>query len=196
MQKKPFKESLIGERVELRRPAATMEHAKEMFALLIRNEFFYPWRLSLVELKSAEECLALILRRLGEFDAMRSVYYDIYADGVYIGEVYARDIDYSSNAVKNFGYFMDSPFTRQGLATESVRILETELFTNGVHRICLFCHFFDPAVLNMASETVAKKRGYTFEGTSRDALYDKRNDRYASERMFSKLSTDDDSMKF
>ncbi|MDR0556277.1 MAG: GNAT family N-acetyltransferase [Treponema sp.] len=196
MQKKPFKESLAGERIELRRPAATMEHAKEMFELLGRNEFFYPWRLSLVELESAEECLSLILRRLEEFDAMQSVYYDIYADGAYIGEVYARDIDYSSNAIKNFGYFMDKSFTRQGFATEAVRILEKELFMNGAHRICLFCHFFDPTVLNVASETVAKKRGFTFEGTSRDALYDKRNDRYASERMFSKLSTDDDSVKF
>ncbi|MDR1008988.1 MAG: GNAT family N-acetyltransferase [Rickettsiales bacterium] len=196
MQKKPFKTLIAGERIELRRPSPDAAHAAEMFDLLARNEFFYPWRLSLVDMKSAEDCARLVERRLVEFDAMQSAYYDIYFEGRYIGEVYARDIDYNSNQVRNFGYFIDKDFTRRGLASEAVMTLERELFSNGLHRISLFCHFFDPAALNVASEAVARKRGYTFEGTARDVLYDKVRDRYASEHMFSKLSTDDDSVKF
>jgi len=190
MEKRPFKETLKGPWLELRIPKATLGHAQEMLVLLERNDWFYPRRLTLRNYRTAEDCLALLDRRVQAINAMTDIYYDIYARGEYIGEIYARDIDYDFNAAKNIGYFIDKEFQNRGYASEAVSTLEEELFEMGVHRVCLFVHFFSEDELNLASEGVAKKCGYKFEGTARDAIYDKFSGRYASEHMFSKLSTE------
>lgn len=190
MQIQPFKKLIIGPGIELRRPVLTEARAIEMFELLKRNDFFYPWRLSFRSYTSPADCMELIKKRLTDIEAMTDSFYDIFLDHKYVGEIYARDIDYKFNVVKNLGYFVDKDRQGNGVATTAVNTLATELFNNGVHRICLFTHFFDPKELNIASENVAKKCGFTFEGTSRDAIYDIIGNRYASEHMFSLLSTD------
>jgi len=188
MIKQPFKELIPTATVELRRPNPTMEHAENMYELLRRNNFFYPRRLSLRNLKSPADCLEFINARLEKMNALTDVFYDIFKDGVYIGEIYARDIDHNMRVVKNLGYFIDEQYQGNGIASDAVNALTEELFKMGAHRICLFVHFFDAEERNIASEKVAEKCGFAFEGIARDAIYDPLADRYASERMFSKLS--------
>jgi RimJ/RimL family protein N-acetyltransferase len=190
MKKTDFASFLDGGKVRLARPAADAAHAAEMFGVLSRNGFFYPWRFSLSANKNAEDCLRFIERRLTQMDAGTDAYYDIAADGKYVGEAYARDFDWDNKVVRNFGYFMDGAAQRNGFATDAVMTLTDYLFSIGIHRVCLFCHYFDEKELNFASERVALKAGYAFEGTSRGAIYDPIGKRYGNEHMFGKLSTD------
>ncbi|MDR3208287.1 MAG: GNAT family N-acetyltransferase [Rickettsiales bacterium] len=190
MEKTKFPRLLSGGVVKLARPAAVPEHAAEMFELISRNEFFYPWRFSLSANKNADDCLQFIKKRLAKMMAGKDAYYDIIARGKYVGEVYARDFDWDNRVVRNIGYFMDGNAQRNGYATDAVITLSRYLFSIGIHRVCLFCHYFDKKKPNLASERVAQKAGYVFEGTSRDAIYDPIGMRYGNEHMFSKLSTD------
>lgn len=187
MQRKEFQSFISGGRIDLRHPAPTMDRARALFDMLQRNDFFYPKRLSLINLKSPDDCLKFIQKRILAIENMTDNYYDIFVRRQYIGEIYARDFDYDSNIVKNLGYFIDKKSQGMGYATEAVSILTDYLFDNGVHRVCLFSHFFDDNEINLASERVAKKCGFEFEGIARDSIYDKLNNRYASERMFAKL---------
>lgn len=186
MRIKPFKEKIAADGLELRRPALTTEHAEEMFDVLKRNDFFYPWRFSLSNCKSPDDCMRLIETRLAGIAAMTDCYYDIFADGVYAGEIYARDIDYENGVVKNLGYFVDKKFQGRGVASRAVLALEAELWEMGANEIFLFCHFFDSNELNLASERVAAKCGYELFDTVKDAIYDPIGKRHADEHRFRK----------
>jgi RimJ/RimL family protein N-acetyltransferase len=191
MQKRPFVEIIRGADMELRRPAATPEHANEMFRVLKANDFFYPWRFSLRDCKSPDDCMRLIEKRLAGIAAMTDDYYDIFVADAYVGEVYARDIDYETGTVNNLGYFVDGKMRGRGVASSAVLTLESELWKMGVQKIFLFCHFFDEKELNFASERVAKKCGYEFLCTKDRAIYDKWGDRWAGEHQFVKTAPDD-----
>ena len=183
---RPFREIIDGDGLTLRRPAATREHAEEMFAVLAANDFFYPWRFSLRDCRSPDDCMRLIETRLAGIAAMTDDYYDIFVDGAYAGEIFARNIDYANNVVNNLGYFVDGKMQGRGVASRAVLTLESELWRMGVEKIFLFCHFFDENELNVASERVAAKCGYEFVGTEKKAIYDKWGDRWADEHLFVK----------
>ena len=187
MKKQPFKEIIIGDGLELRRPVLTKDHAEEMFDVLRRNDFFYPWRFSLRDCKCPDDCMRLIENRLAAIESMTDAYYDIFVKGAYVGELYAREIDYVLNEVNNLGYFVDGQKRGHGIAPKAILTLEPELWKMGVISIYLFCHFFDPAAPNTASEKVAKKCGYKFIKTKPHAIYDKWGDRWADEHMFRKF---------
>ena len=189
MNKIPFAREIAGEQVILSAPLATPDHAAEMFELLRCNGYFYPWRFSLSSCTSPEAAFALIEKRVAAIEAMADAYYDIYSDGRYVGEIYARDIEYDGGIVGNLGYFVDKDFQGRGVAGEAVGLLSDHLFDRGAHRINLFCHFFGDLV-NVASEAVAKKCGYRFEGTAREAIWDPIGKRYADEHRFAKLSNE------
>ncbi|MDR0367244.1 MAG: GNAT family N-acetyltransferase [Rickettsiales bacterium] len=190
MQKTSFPHLIKGEKVELRRPVADRAHAEALFDVISRNGFFYPWRFSLSSIRSAEDALYFIQKRAAKMDAGTDAYYDIFALGRYAGEVYARDFDFDNDTVKNFGYFMDKDLQGRGYASDAVSALGKYLFFIGVHRICLFTHYFDEKEPNFASERVARKCGFAFEGTARGAIFDPIGRRYGNEHMFAKLSTD------
>ncbi|MDR1826448.1 MAG: GNAT family N-acetyltransferase [Rickettsiales bacterium] len=171
--------------LELRKPSPTPEHAKEMFEVLKRNDFFYPYRFSLRDCKSPDDCLKLVNARIQSGE----IYYDIYVDGKYAGEISARDLDIETKTVNNLGYFVDKEMRGRGVATSAVLTLETELWKMGIRKIFLFCHYFDPKEINGASERVAGKCGYKFAGAKKKAIYDKWGDRWADEHLFVKNYT-------
>gem|GEM_PF-3384898 len=188
MRKKPFKEIIIGDGLELRRPVASRTHSAAMFDVLQRNDFFYPWRFSLRDCKSPDDCLRLIIARLAGIHAMTDDFYDIFVDNKYVGEVYARDINYKTGRIGNLGYFVDKDVAGCGIASRAVSALESELWTMGAREIILSCHFFDKNDRNWASEKVAAKCGYEFIGIRKRAIYDKFGDRWADENQFMKKS--------
>jgi len=145
-------------------------------------------RLSLVNMKSPADCLELITRRIAAMTAMTDAYYDIFIDNRYVGEIYARDIDYKNRAVKNVGYFVDTAYQGRGIASAAVNTITECMFSRGIHRMCLFTHYFADNARNSPSERVAEKCGYVFEGIARDVVYDPRADKYASERMYAKIA--------
>ncbi|MDR1697099.1 MAG: GNAT family N-acetyltransferase [Rickettsiales bacterium] len=188
MNKEPFSPIIRRPGLELRMPIATLEYAATMFEVLQRNEFFYPMRQSLIKLKSPEDCLWLITKRLSDNVAQTDAYYDIVKSGVYVGEIYARDIDYKNMTVKNLGYFVDGAHQGNGIATAAVNALTDYMFLRGIKQIYLFTHYFDPAKKNKASDCVAEKCNFRFIRLKHDAFNDILDGRAATERMYIKTN--------
>ena len=70
------------------------------------------------------------------------------------------------NQSAEFGYWLRQSETHKGYMTEAVLNLERALFEAGIHRIEICCD-----INNTASANVAKRAGYMFEGTAKEALY-------------------------
>ncbi|MGH2474009.1 MAG: prolyl aminopeptidase, partial [Candidatus Limnocylindrales bacterium] len=71
--------------------------------------------------------------------------------------------NWSSTAVAQFGYWLAAPARGRGLATRAVTLMTTWLFGLGAARV-----FLTIQSENIASAAVARRAGFTFEGTLRD----------------------------
>ncbi len=93
--------------------------------------------------------------------------YDIYrrADNVLLGCIGAHSINFKNQSAE-LGYWLRASATRNGYMTEAVRLVETELFKQGLHRLAILCD-----VNNQASANVAKRAGYELEGIAKEALF-------------------------
>jgi len=187
MQKKPFEKRLAGPNFELHQPTTSISRATELYDILVRNDYFYPERLSFKSFKSPEDCMILFNKRLVEIRKGDSMYYDIVQekDGGYVqvGEIYAKGIDRKNMAVNNIGYFVDIDKRGNGIAPGAVNLLTAKLFEMGFHRLCLYCE-----VSNHASKKVAEKSQFEYEGTKRDFVYDPYAKKFWTVDMYAKLA--------
>jgi len=88
--------------------------------------------------------------------------YSIIFDGNLVGACGIR-IDQHRPWVGEIGYFMDTAYQRQGIATEAVKQLEKIGFNElKLKRIAILMD-----IRNLASEQVARKCGYEKEGTAK-----------------------------
>ena len=74
------------------------------------------------------------------------------------------------NHYLEFGYWLDKRFNKRGIMTKSVAVIEPYLKDRGFKRLVICCD-----VANKASQAVAEKNGYEFEGImkSRELRYGK-----------------------
>lgn len=82
-------------------------------------------------------------------------------------------------------YWMDARKQGKGYMTEALETLEKDLFNRGVHRLSLH---IDTG--NSASEKMAKRLGYTLEGTLRDYIYSPQHGAHRDFHIFTKLKSD------
>ena len=80
-----------------------------------------------------------------------------------------------------FGYYLDKSATGNGYITEVVNLLTNTLFEHGIHRVVIECD-----KQNTASENVAKRCGFEYEGCQKQArlAYGK----YRDELLYAKIN--------
>jgi len=102
--------------------------------------------------------------------------------GSYAGNIGAHNVDVLNRRCE-LGYWIGGEFEGGCLVTEGVRLLTTELFRVGFHRLEICC-----APDNPRSAAVALRSGFTLEGVLRDDTV--LNGKLRSTMLFSRLSTD------
>ena len=188
---KKFKSELTGDRIVLKRLRPTIKIATEMFANINLNRThlgkWFPW----VELtKKVEDSLKYLFDEEDKTKKGEKIDYGIYFNGKHIGNVGIFDIEWEHRCAE-IGYWLSSEFLRNGYMTEAVRVLERYGFeVLGLNRIQIKCD-----ERNEASVGVAKKCGYKLEGLLREDTYIKKEGRFRSTYMFSKLKGEYDKQK-
>lgn len=82
-----------------------------------------------------------------------------------LGCIDIHNIDLT-NCIAEIGYWLREEKTGFGYMSEAVGLIEAEAFAKGIRRIEISC---DEA--NVASANVAKRCGYQYEGTQKEAIY-------------------------
>jgi ribosomal-protein-serine acetyltransferase len=77
-----------------------------------------------------------------------------------VGVIDFHNIDYKNHSGE-FGYWLAENANRKGYVSEMIQILEKMLFEKGMVRLVIKCD-----EENTASNNVAKRNGYNFEGTA------------------------------
>ena len=84
------------------------------------------------------------------------------------------------------GYWLSQDFTHKGYMTEAVSTLEKHFFEDlGFNRLQIQCD-----QRNLGSDGVARKSGYTLEGTLRENTFSKFHNDLANTLVFSKLESE------
>ena len=156
----------------------------ELFSLVEANRSylrsFLPW-LDLT--KAAEDTRFFILRNLKEIKERQSQTFGIRYKNNLVGVTGFNKIDWS-NRNAYIGYWLSEDMQGQGIMTRSVdRIVNYAFHDLNFYRLVIRC-----AVENSASEAIANRLGFQFEGVHRSAewLYDK----FVDHKCFSLLKTD------
>lgn len=180
-----MKEKIIGEKVILERALCTESMANELFKVIDKcRKEFSPW-LGWVESTNSPKDTLLFLENVNkDWDEGLQNVYAIYTKGAFVGLISIINIS-QKNKKAEIGYWLDTDYTGKGLMSESVRLIEKELFENGFNRIVIHTD-----VLNLKSATVAKRLGYTHEGVLRESIYSEALGIYRNQNVFSKLKSD------
>lgn len=179
MEQKPFPGRISGERIYLQRHSSAL--AEEMFKLIDENREHLkgmPWIRATL---SVEHSRKWINHTLAEWDNLSLFDYGIYLVGSdqYLGSFGVHSINWEFKNCE-LGYWIAQAFQGQGLISESLRLIETQCFRAGFHRVEIRCDS-----RNQRSAQVALKNGYTFEGELRDdaLIYGE----YRNTKVFGKL---------
>jgi len=182
---KKIKNILIGKRIILKMTKPDFDMANTMFKVINENrQHLRPWFPWEKKTKKALDSLKYLFDKEEEIKESKKIEYGIYINKEYIGNISIFDIDKNKKSAE-IGYWLSSKFTRNGYATEAVKIIEKEFFNNGLNRIQIKC---DDE--NIASSGVAKKCGYIFEGKLREDFYSEHFKGFRNILVFSKLKSD------
>ncbi|MFM6928125.1 MAG: GNAT family N-acetyltransferase [Bdellovibrio sp.] len=162
MEQKPFPGRISGERIYLQRHSSMV--APEMFKLIDENREHLkgmPWIRSTA---SVENSRAWINCTLAEWDNLSLFDYGIYLtkSDQYLGSFGVHSINWEFKNCE-LGYWIGQQFQGQGFVSEALRMIETQCFKAGFHRVEIRCDS-----RNQRSAQVALKNGYSFEGELRD----------------------------
>lgn len=109
--------------------------------------------------------------------------YEIWHKNNFSGLISFKEIDRINNKVE-LGYWLDSAMTGMGIMTRSVKRLTGYAFTEmKMNRVMI-----KVAVGNLKSSAIARKLGFTFEGTEREG--ELLNGRYHDLEIYSMLKKD------
>lgn len=182
MQKDEFimPEELTGEKIRLVR--RHRKYSREMFELIDRSrdflrEFLY-WVDATKSEKDVDDAMDMFVRQWEDKTAFDFVALEK-AGGKVVGAGGVHDVDFKNRSA-NFGYLLDQGQTGKGYASELVKLVEGCLFAGGFHRLVI-----EADVRNLASQRVAERAGYVYEGTLRDVVL--AYDGYRSHKLYSKL---------
>ncbi len=181
-----FKDTLIGQKIVLKKNEATIDFAKTMFKVIDNNrEFLRPWfeweKLTL----TPEDSLKYLFENQENYKKNKKIEYGIYANNNYVGNISVFDIHKESKSAE-VGYWLSKKETRKGFMTEAVKLVEKEFFQNfGLNRIEIICD-----ERNIASKGVVEKCNYFFEGKLRESNYSSHFNGFRNNLLFSKLKSE------
>lgn len=117
-------------------------------------------------------------------DGTREVFVALAPDGAFLGVALAPHIDAEAREME-LGYLVAPAARGRGVGTEMLRQLTTWALTEGqAMRVALIID-----VTNVASQLVAARAGYTFEGVLRSAYF--KQGARSDVQIWSRLPTDD-----
>lgn len=185
MKFKGFKPLIKTKRLELKPMPATFEMAHTLYELIDRNRKHFKY-LPIANVKAVEEEFTFLQNSGRQWKMGDSATYGMYLRGTdtFIGMVNIHAISWAS-ARGEFGYWMDSKYTGQGLMTEAVVALETYFFKMGFNRLAILAN-----PKNKASVAIARRLGYVKEGTERARNYNQYMKEYEDLTIFSKLRSE------
>ncbi len=183
---KKQKYNLKGERIVLRKVKPTIENALQVFhAVDSSREFLGKWLEWVPMTLTVEDSLKFLFDTQKDIESGQKIVYGIFLDNQYIGNISIFDIDLK-NKSGEMGYWISQEFTRKGYVKEAIDLLEKEAFGRlSLNRVQIQCDR-----QNAASQGIAKKCGYKYEGCLRAELYDRKNKVFRDTLVFSKLKSE------
>ena len=172
-----FPEIIKDGDLELRHVIATFDTAREMFDIIDRNREYLGRFLAWPPKIQSPEDQFPILKRMSE----KQINWLIFVGGKLVGTVGLVKLEPEKRRTE-IGFWIDAEFAGRGIMTRGVRLVEDAVFATGeFDRIHI-----EVDELNIASQRVAEKVGYKFEGVLRS--YDKMGMIASGDiRMYSKL---------
>lgn len=159
-------EEIIGEKIIIRR--RTHEHDVALLQLIERSREhlrkFLFWVDGTKTLADVSVVTDIFSKNWEEQNSFEFVFFSKNS-GEMVGAGGVHTISHM-NRMAEFGYYLDETACGNGYATEFVRLLEKELFAHGIHRCVIECDADNPA-----SAAIARRLGYTLEGTLRDVKF-------------------------
>ena len=164
-------EYITGERIYLKKPDITFEFAEKMFeAVASSRDSIIPWLdWALPEITGrAEDNFAFAIEADKAWKRGERFEYAIYnnIDGDFLGIIGIFKSGNEKNKACELGYWLKKQAQGNGYMQEAIKLIENELFSKGIVRIAIKVD-----VENKKSNEVAKRAGYTFEGTLAKSRY-------------------------
>lgn len=178
---------LQSDRLTLKIPLQTPETIIAFFeALQINRPEIHEWFSWVDGIQTIEHARENIGRINQKFIAKKNAQYFIYEKdtGDFCGMVGFMRY-YPVHRRGELAYWMDKRKQGKGYMSEALALLEHDLFERGVNRLSLH---IDTG--NAASEKMARRLGYTREGTLRDYIYSKQHGAFRDFHIFTKLKSD------
>jgi ribosomal-protein-serine acetyltransferase len=140
-------------------------HASAVFALIDRDRSYLREWLPFVDATVTEDAtLSFIRFSLEQFAANEGFAAGIWSDGRFCGVIGTRKIDWTNRRVE-IGYWLGKSSQRCGIMTDCCRVVVDHLLTDlDLNRVEIQC-----ATENTRSAAIARRLGFTFEGTRRHA---------------------------
>jgi ribosomal-protein-serine acetyltransferase len=158
----------VRENLELR--LRTEADAEMFFNLVDKNRaYLREWLPWVDATKTVEDTKEYIRSTISKFETRESIDLGIWYGGQWVGSVGFHYWD-KANRKDTIGYWLDESFQGKGIITDAVRALVKYGFEEmNLNRIEILC-----AVLNVKSQAVPQRLGFTNEGVTRECewLYD------------------------
>lgn len=178
---------LHSERLILRVPNKDEKTVQMFFKALTHNRTeireWFSWVDNIQTLEQARQNIDKLNQK---FQNKRNAQYFIYEKetGDFCGMVGFMRY-YPMHRRGELAYWMDARKQGKGYMTEALETLEKNLFNRGVNRLSLHID-----TDNAASEKMAKRLGYTLEGTMREYIYSPQHGAHRDFHIFTKLKSD------
>lgn len=179
-------ETLKGKRITLQKAVKSFEmaqvHIEEVKKSLAELS---PWLGWATEEYKVEDSYEYLQGCVQEWEKGKEFNYMILDENKnFMGMISALNVKEKDKCLE-IGYWISSNYAGKGYMQEAVRLLEKEFFGLGINRIVVHTD-----VLNKKSANVPQKLGYVLEGIQRQALWNKKEQRFRDINTFSKLRSD------
>ncbi len=180
-------QKLEGERIYLQKPEVSFEFALKMFKVVDANrDFVIPWLAwALPEItQSAEDDFSYALEADKAWKNGERFEYVIYnkENKDFLGTIALIKRGNEKNKAFEIGYWLKKDAQGNGYIQEAIKLVENEFFSNGIIRLTIRAD-----VENEKSNNVAKKAGYTFEGTLKKSQYNMCLHEFRDMNLYSKI---------
>ena len=163
----------------------TLDFAERIFKVVdaerSRLRQFLPWVDLTLTLEDERNYIKSTQTRWSNFEQFD---YSLFrkSDAVFLGTCGIHNISWQNERCE-LGYWIGTEFEGQGYISESVKGLEGIIYDLGFHRIEIRC-----SVANSLSADVARRNGYSLDGTLREDSFE--NGTRRSTHIFAKLKTE------
>ncbi len=165
---------------------ATFAQAEAFFRLITENrDFLTRYLFPLNDVRSAEDEFAFLEKAVAAWESHKDAQYGLWTrEGVLIGSCSLIHIHWEAQKGE-IGYMLAQNQTGKGYMAEAVHALENEFFARGLNRIQIVMD-----VENKASENVAIRCGYKFEGICRQSQFNTTLNAFRDLMFYSKLKSE------